>query len=124
MRTWQGNRFIFVVTDRLTKLTRAVTVAKVTVPHVAAMSLENLITPIGTPDIILTDNGKKFTSKFFAALWASMGTKFVTTTVYHLPTNGQVARYNRTLVTKLRHSIDELRGVCAAADLCLQHAAT
>lgn len=60
-----------------------------------------------SPDTVLTDNGKQFTSKFFAALCAFLGTKLITTAEYHSQANGQVERYNRTLVARLRHCIDE-----------------
>lgn len=84
------NRFILVMTDRYLKLTWVIPVAKITARNVATVILENWVIYYEAPDFILTDNGKQFTSKFFAALYASLEAKLVTTTEYHLQINGQV----------------------------------
>lgn len=70
MRTDQGNRSIIVMMGRFTKLTRQIPVAKVTVPHIAAVVLENCIVDHGVLVVVLADDGKRFTVKFFVALCA------------------------------------------------------
>lgn len=82
-RTKYGNRLIIVMSDRDTKLARTIPVTKITAPKAAKVVLEDWIIPNGTPEVILTDNDKQFTSKFFAALCASLGSKLVTTTKCH-----------------------------------------
>jgi transposase InsO family protein len=56
----------------------------------------------GPPVSLLTDNGPQFAAKFFQAACAELSIKKVFTTAYHPQTNGQVERYNRTLVEALR----------------------
>lgn len=105
----QEKGFTIVTTDRFAKPTRAVAVAKLTTAHVAAAVLQNCVVLSGVPDTILTDNGKQFTSEFVASLCRSMGTSFGTTTEYLPQTNGQVQRYNRTSVARLRHYMEKLQ---------------
>lgn len=75
----------------------------ITAPNVATVVLENLVIPYRAPDIISTDNGKQFPSKFSAVPCAFLGTSLVTAIEYHPQTNEQVERYNQTLVARLRH---------------------
>lgn len=56
----------------------------------ATVALGNLVFLYGVPDSIFTDNGMQLISNFFVGLWASLGTKLVTTTKYHPQTNVQV----------------------------------
>lgn len=105
--TKQRSRFAVALTDRFSKLTRAVLVPKIIAPFAATVVLENWIMLCGIPDAILTDNQCWLASKFFVALCASMGTKLVTTTENFPHTNGKVGRYNHTSVTRLRHYIDD-----------------
>jgi len=44
-------------------------------------------------------------SNFFIAVMKMLGIETVRTTAYHPQTNGQVERYNRPLVTQLRHHV-------------------
>lgn len=95
------------MTNEYSELTPAVPVQKITAPHVALVVLERCIIPYGIPNTIMTGNGPQFVSNFFAALCASLQTKLVSTTEYHPQTNGNVERFDKTLVARLRHYIDE-----------------
>ena len=106
-RSKKGNRFITVMTDRYSKLTRAVPSTKTTAPQVALIFLDNWVIPYGIPSYVLTDNGPQFTSKFFACLCAFLGSKLLNTTAYHPQTNGQAERFNRTIVARMRHYVNE-----------------
>jgi len=44
-------------------------------------------------------------SNFFIALMKMLGIEAVRTTAYHLQTNWQVERYNRSMATQLRHHV-------------------
>lgn len=79
MQTKLRNRFIVVKTSRFSKLTRAITVATITAPNVATAVLETLVIPHRAPEIIFTENGKQFASKFIAALCAFRGRNLATT---------------------------------------------
>jgi hypothetical protein len=56
----------------------------------------------GPPVSSLTDNGPQFTAKFFQAVCAELGIQKFFTTAYHPQTNGQVERYNRTILASFR----------------------
>jgi hypothetical protein len=65
--------------------------------------VDRWIAPFGIPITILTDNGPCFASKFFQVLNNVLGVKHVFTSAYRPSTNGQVERWNATLVDMLTH---------------------
>lgn len=67
LRTMEGNTFIVIITDCFKKRTRVIQGTKTAKLRVIRVVLENWIMPYDILDIILTDNGKYFTPKFFAA---------------------------------------------------------
>jgi transposase InsO family protein len=101
-KTRHGNRFLLVIADRYTKLTRTVPMRVTTAVAVAQAFCDQWVFVYGPPVTLLTDNGPQFAAKFFQAACAELGIKKVFTTAYHPQTNGQVERYNRTLVEALR----------------------
>lgn len=105
MTSRKENRFIVVITDRYSKLTRAKTRARVTVPIVTAVFLEPWTVPNGILNTILADNGPQFLSTFFAALCVSVVIKLVTITGYHPESRAQVERFNKTLVARWKQYI-------------------
>ena len=56
----------------------------------------------GPPTELVSDNGGCFTSKFFIDICRIMSIKNNFTTTYHPQANGQVERYNRTILAALR----------------------
>lgn len=102
-----GNNFVFFMTNRYTKLTRAIPLSKTTAAHVATAFLGNWIYPYGITGTVLSDNGSQFISAFLKTVCRVLGTRHVFTTSYHPPTNGNTELYNKTLVDRLRHYISE-----------------
>jgi len=103
--TKAGNRFVLVITDRFSKLTKCVALRYITAISVASAIIDAWVACYGPPDRILSDQGPQFMSNFFVAVMKVLGTETVRTTAYHPQTNIQVERYNRTMATKLRHYI-------------------
>jgi RNase H-like domain found in reverse transcriptase/Reverse transcriptase (RNA-dependent DNA polymerase)/Integrase zinc binding domain/Integrase core domain/Chromo (CHRromatin Organisation MOdifier) domain/Retroviral aspartyl protease len=101
-KTRHGNRFLLVIADRYSKLTRTVPLRTTTALVVAQAFCDHWVFVYGPPVSLLTDNGPQFTAKFFQAVCAELGIKKLFTTAYHPQTNGQVERYNRTLIGTLR----------------------
>jgi RNase H-like domain found in reverse transcriptase/Reverse transcriptase (RNA-dependent DNA polymerase)/Integrase zinc binding domain/Integrase core domain/Chromo (CHRromatin Organisation MOdifier) domain len=101
-RTKHGNRFLLVITDRYSKVTKTVPLRVITAFSTARAFLDHWVYAYGTPLSLLTDNGPQFTAKFFQAVCAELGVKKVFTTAYHPQSNGQVERYNRTILSALR----------------------
>jgi hypothetical protein len=101
-RTEHGNRFLLVMTDRFSKLTKTVPL-RTTMDFVCARAFcENWVYSYGDPLYVLTDNGSQFAAKFFQACCRELGVTKVFTTAYHPQTNGQVERFNRTILDSLR----------------------
>ncbi|XP_061428614.1 uncharacterized protein LOC133355245 [Lethenteron reissneri] len=85
----------------------------------------------GAPERLLTDQGKKFSSKLLQEVCDLLGTKKVRTSPYHPQTDGMVERLNRTLTSMLCQQVCEshvdwdlqVPGVLAAYRMA-PHAAT
>lgn len=101
-KTSHGNRFLLVMTDRFSKLTRTVPLRTTTALVCARAFCDHWVYSYGAPRHVLTDNGPQFTAKFFHAVCRELGIEKVFTTAYHPQTNGQVERFNRTILNSLR----------------------
>ena len=62
--TKNGNQFIAFITDRYSKITRALPMRKMTDPLMAAMLLKNWILPYCILSMILSDNDPQFIAEF------------------------------------------------------------
>ena len=89
--------------DRFTKLVRTVPLKNIRAKDVAKAFVTNWVMAYGPPKRVLSDNGKQFTSRLFQHTCRLLGAKNVFTTAYHPQSNGQVERYNRTILNALRH---------------------
>lgn len=105
--TINGNKYLVVMVDRFTKLTRVVPVDREDAETVASAFLDTWVASYGPPDTLLTDNGPQLTSTHFRAVCSMIGIKHLTSTTYHPQTQGQVERYNRTIVAQLRTYIED-----------------
>lgn len=103
----QHNQHILVITDRYFKLTRAIYASKSTSTHVENHFFDHCIVPYVILTYLFTDNNVQLDSKLFASLCTLHGIRRLTTTPYHLQTSGQAARYNKTILTCLRHYVME-----------------
>jgi hypothetical protein len=64
----------------------------------------------GPPVSLLSDNGPQFNAKVFQAVCSEFGIRKIFTTAYHPQTNGQVERYNRTILASLRGYVAKRQG--------------
>lgn len=101
-RTEISNQFVVTITDRYSKLTRALLTAKITSTQVADIFSYERVMTCGIPGCTFFDNGQQDMSMFFTLLCMYLKMKRLRTTVFHPQTNGQVERYNKTLVSRLR----------------------
>jgi transposase InsO family protein len=67
-RTKHENRFLLVITDRYSKVTKTITLRVVTALSAARAFLDHWVYAHGAPLSLLTDNGPQFTAKFFQAV--------------------------------------------------------
>jgi RNase H-like domain found in reverse transcriptase/Reverse transcriptase (RNA-dependent DNA polymerase)/Integrase zinc binding domain/Integrase core domain/Chromo (CHRromatin Organisation MOdifier) domain len=105
--TAQGNRFLLVIVDRFSKLTRTVPLRTTIATEVAKVFLFDWYCVYGPPVILLTDNGSQFISKFFQSVCKLLGVKQTFSTAYHPQTNGQCERFNRTVLNSISHYISD-----------------
>ena len=102
IKTARGNRFLLVITDRFSKLVRTVPLKRITARAVAQAFVTHWVFSYGPSVILLSDNGPQFTAKFFQDVCRILDIKNVFTTTYHPQSNGQVERFNRTMLNALR----------------------
>ena len=127
-KTQHGNRFLLVITDRFSKLTRTVPLRSTSAYAVSRAFCDHWAFVYGPPRIVLTDNGPQFAAKFFLAVCRELGIDKVFSSAYHPQTNGQVERFNRTIVNSLRGYVqdrqedwDEFTGALTFAYNCRVH---
>ena len=106
-RTKRHFRFVLVITDRFTKLTQAVPLRKINALNVAIAFVEHWVFKYGPPRTLISDNGRQFASKFFLRVCGYVGLSNIFTSTYHPQTNGQVERYNRTILAMLLNYVNE-----------------
>ncbi|CAN8073108.1 unnamed protein product [Agarophyton chilense] len=88
LKTSHGKRFVLVITDRFTNLTRALPVGKTTATDVATAFLSHWVYPYGMLLYLLTDNGSQLVSQFFSHVC-------------------QAERFNRILLYRLAQYVSE-----------------
>jgi len=99
--TARNNRYIIVATDYLTRWPEAKAVPDADAETLAKFIFEEIVCRHGVPKIILSDNGKNFTSEVVRILCEKFLIKHIFSSPYHPQTNGMVERLNRTLCNSL-----------------------
>ncbi|CAF4388613.1 unnamed protein product [Rotaria sp. Silwood2] len=96
-----GNRYILVITDRLSGYVFATASPTNTAQDTARILFEEVILVHGPPDIVITDQGTHFNNELLQAFTNLIGCKHIFSTPYHPQTNGQTERWNSTFATQL-----------------------
>ena len=102
-----GNKYIIMLVCQFTKWIEAYPVTSCTSEEVAEKVITNFITRFGCPLQIHTDQGSNFTSALFRAICDLLDVTKTRTTPYRPCSNGQVERYNRTLLQIMRCYLNE-----------------
>jgi len=102
-----GHRFILVITDRFTKLVRALPMDGTTGVDCASAVLAYWVAAYGPLDRLLSDGGPQFTSHFWGLVCHLLSIEPKVTSSSHLQTNGQTEWLNRTMHTILNHYVAE-----------------
>lgn len=107
-RSASGFDAIVVFVDRLTKMVHFVPVhTTIDAPGLAAVFLATIYRPHGMPRRLISDRDARFTSSFWRATFAALGTTLAMSTAYHPQSDGQTERANRTLEEMLRAFVDQ-----------------
>ncbi|CAB4418776.1 unnamed protein product [Rhizophagus irregularis] len=99
--TSQGNKYIIVAMDYMTKWPEAKAVPVATAEETSQFIYEDIICRHGCPAKLLSDRGTHFNNQMVEKLLEKFGIKHVFSTPYHPQTNGLVERFNRTLCESL-----------------------
>jgi len=106
-RTAAGNKHLLVIVDRFTKMTRAIPVQRIDAETKRAAVLDNWVAAFRPPATVLSDNGSQFRCTLFQVICSLLGISNRHSTTYHTQMNGQVERYNRTIVKQLRTFVED-----------------
>ncbi len=99
-RSARGHRFALVLVDYATRYPEAVPLRSISAKSIAE-ALFRLISRVGIPKDILTDQGTAFMSRTLKELYELLGIKSIRTSVYHPQTKNQAWS---SLVFHCRHS--------------------
>ncbi|XP_051982168.1 zinc finger protein 638-like isoform X1 [Xyrauchen texanus] len=95
-RTARGHRFVLVLVDYATRYPEAVPLRNISVRSVAEALLK-IISRVGIPKEILTDQGTTFMSRTLRELYKLLGIKSIQTSVCHPQMDGLVEQFHQTL---------------------------
>ena len=98
----QGNRYVVMIVDQFTKWLECYPLPHQTAESVAKTVVDGYIARHGCPVEIHTDQGRQFEGGLFAAVCDLLEISKTRTTPYRPCSNGQVERYNRTLLQMIR----------------------
>jgi len=70
-----GNRYVFVMSDHFSKLTRTVALRRITAVAVASAFLNACVAAYGPPDCVLSDQGRQMDNSFLRAVMKMLGTR-------------------------------------------------
>lgn len=99
-RSKRGNTYILVIVDAFTKYV-SLTPVRSTKSKESIKAFKTLFSYFGSPNRLITDRGTSFTSKKFKSFIQSVGSKHILNSVATPRANGQVERYNRTILASL-----------------------
>ena len=105
--TPRKNKFILVVSDYFTKWTESYPIPNQEAATVAEKLVSEFICRFGVPRELHSDQGTNFESKVFGEICKLLDIQKTRTTPLHPQSDGQVERFNRTLVEMLRGKIKE-----------------
>ncbi|KAM2390555.1 hypothetical protein ACFX1X_034280 [Malus domestica] len=102
---------IWVIVDRLTKTAHFLPVQQTySLEKLAKLFVDNIVRLHGVPVTIVSDRDPIFTSRFWKAFNATMGTQLLFSTTYHPQTDGQSEQTIQTLEDMLRVSVLQWKG--------------
>ena len=86
---------------------RVVHLCSITAYNVAVAFFEHWVFSYGSPECVISDDGKQFAAKFFQAVCELLGISNVFTSTCHPQTNVQMERNIRTILAMLRNYVNE-----------------
>jgi hypothetical protein len=106
-RSSNGDKHLVCVTDQYSRYVIAWPTVDITAKSIAKKFYEKVVCIYGAPKRILSDNGTGFTAALFKELARLLQIKQVFSPAYKPTSQGQVERAQRSLITLLRHFVNE-----------------
>ena len=107
LMTENGNKYILVVGDYFTKWKECFPMPNMEAITVARIMVNEVISRLGVPEKIHSDQGAQFESNLFSEMCKLLQIEKTRTTPYHPQSDGMVERFNRTLVKMLSMFVDD-----------------
>ncbi len=97
----QGNKYLLIFMDYLTKWPEAVALPNKKAETVAQAFVEHVVCQHGAPESLLSDRGKEFVNKVLKEVNNLLQISKLNTSPYHPQTDGMVERFNSTIENML-----------------------
>ena len=97
-----GNKYLLVMVDQFTKWIEIEPLPEQSSERIAKASVDRFFSHFGYPNTIHTDQGRNFDGELFRSLCQLLHVTKTRTTPYRPSSNGQVERYNRTILQTIR----------------------
>jgi len=107
--TQNGNRYIMVIKDYLTKYVWLIPLQSKTAVEVAENFVTRFVCQAGIPDMVVSDRGNEFVNSLLKNVSSILGINRISTTPYNPRSDGFVENHNKTLKDQLFNYIDTLR---------------
>lgn len=101
-KTERGNEHCLMMVDQFTKWVECVPLPSQKAEVTARAAIDEFFSRFGFPFQLFSDQGRNFESKLFEALCNALQIHKARTTPYRPSANGQVERFNRTLMDAVR----------------------
>jgi len=101
-KTARGNKHCLIVVDQFTKWVECVPLPSQKAEVTAKAAVDRFFLQFGYPFQLFSNQGRNFESRLFGALCSLLQIHKAKTTPYRPSANGQVGRYNRTLMDVVR----------------------
>ncbi len=102
-----GNKYILVFSDYLTRYPEAFPLKDYTTESIAKILVNEVVLRYGFPAKLLSDRGTSFLSKVAQCVYKLLNVEKINTTSYHPQTDGLVERFNKTLVDMLSKLVND-----------------
>ena len=101
-KTERGNEHYLMMVDQFTKWVECIPLPSQKAEDTARAAVDGFFSRFGFPFQLFSDHGRNFESKLFEALCKALEIHKARTTPYRPSANGQVERFNRTLMDAVR----------------------
>ena len=101
-KTSRGNEHVLMMVDQFTKWVECIPVPNQSAELTARTAVDHFFSRFGMPFQVFSDQGRNFDSNLFSELCKVLEIHKTRTTPYRPSSNGQVERYNRTLMDAVR----------------------